>query len=130
MTPGVLLLSLLPLLGCDIFDEGNPEKVRVVMSGAEGSSVRLITSADFTVLLDEDGESRSLEINSADTTAVTSPFRRTYPLGSELRFYMKVESEQPLTEPLTVRAFVDDDERFFRTSLLGDDFIEFTYTFR
>jgi hypothetical protein len=99
------------------------------MNGADGSSVQLITSDDFTVFLDEDGETRSLQINSADTTAVTSPFKRTYPLGSDLRFYLRVESEQLLTEPLTVRAFIDDEERFTGTSLLGDDFIEFTYTF-
>lgn len=126
---GAILVSLSLLVGCGILDEGNPEKIRVVMNGADGSSVQLITSDDFTVFLDEDGETRSVQINSADTTAVTSPFKRTYPLGSDLRFYLRVESEQLLTEPLTVRAFIDDEERFTGTSFLGDDFIEFTYTF-
>lgn len=127
---GATLFSFLLLVGCGIFDEGNPEKIRVVMEGAEGTSVQLITTNDFIVLLEQDGESRSVDINTADTAAVTSPFRRAYRLGSELRFYMKVESEEPLPEPLTVKAFVDDEERFNRTSLLGGENLEFVYTIR
>jgi hypothetical protein len=127
---GAILFSLPLLVGCGILDEGNPEKIRVVMNGADGTSVQLITTNDFLVLRDQDGDTRSVDINSADTTAVTPPFRGTYSLRSEARFYMKVESEQPLPEPLTVKAFVDDEERFNRTSLLGTEYLEFTYTIR
>lgn len=127
---GALLLPLLYTLGCGILDEGDPENARVVMEGAQGISVQLVTTNDFVVYLDEQEGSRSVDVLSADTAMVSLPFRKTYSLGQERRFFMRVLSEDPLPEPMTVKVFIDEDLRFNRTSLLGDDRVEFTYTLR
>ena len=48
---GILsVLLFLSLSACGIFDEGDPEKVRIVVSGAEGESFQMVTTTDFEVL--------------------------------------------------------------------------------
>ena len=126
-----LIFALVPLWGCDIFDEGGtPETAKVVLEGGGGESFQLVTTNDFLVTADEDGENREVYLNSADTAVVSAPFSKSYSLGSGVRFYVKAISEEGLSQPVTIKVFINGDQRFNSTSTLLDLALEFIFTFR
>jgi len=115
---------------CDIFDEGIPENARVTLEGGGGGEVKLVTSNDFSVVLEDDGETRDIFLYSADTSSVTSSFNQRYSLGSGVRFFVAAFSEEPLPQAVTVKVFIGGEQRYNITSTLGEPGVEFVYTFR
>lgn len=63
------LLSPILLCGCGIVDTDEPTQARLVLGGAAGHPLILISSDDFDILLDVDGQTRIVEIASADTVS-------------------------------------------------------------
>jgi hypothetical protein len=129
---GILsVVVALSLSACNIFDEGDPEKVRIVVTGAEGESFQLVTTTDFDIVTDQDLEDREIYIYTADTSTVTSPYSGRYPLDSRLRFFMKAFNDEALSEAVTVRIYVDSDVRYASSSRLEEGLeLEFVYTYR
>ncbi len=126
-----LIFALVPLWGCDIFDEGGtPETAKVVLEGGGGESFQLITSNDFTITVDDGGENRDIYLNSADTVVVSAPYTKSYSLGSGVRFYVKAFSTEGLSQPMTIKVFIDGDQRYNSTSTLLDLDLEVIYTFQ
>jgi hypothetical protein len=126
----LLGLFLLGLGGCGILDEGKPDKARVIIEGATGEEFNLLTSNDFLVIVDQNGENREVVLNSSDTALVSTPFNQQYRLGSGERLYVKVFRDTALSEPINVRILVGGDERFNSTSTLENLTLEFIYTIR
>jgi len=130
----VLLLALacgaLPIWGCDILGSGDPESARVVIDGAAGHTIRLVTTTDFDVVSSSDGEDREVYVLSADTADVASPYDRSFTLGPRTRFYVVLTSETTPAEIVTVRVFIDGDERYNRSTLFGEEVLEFLYVAR
>ncbi|MFO8172671.1 MAG: hypothetical protein ACQET1_01005 [Gemmatimonadota bacterium] len=126
-----LLALLVPgLWGCDIFDEGTPESARVIIEGGGGQQFSLVTSNNFMVVVDENGENREIILNEADTVSTSAPFNQRYSLGSGIRFYVETFRPGGLPEPINVKILVGGDQRFNSTSTLEDLSLEFVYTFR
>jgi hypothetical protein len=128
----VVLLATVSMLGwgCDILDEGTPENARVILEGGSGEEVEMVTSNDFQIVTSDDGENREVSFFSADTTFVTPSFNQKYSLGSGVRFYIEVSSDEPLAQPVTLRVLIDGERRYNAASTLGDQEMEFLYTFR
>lgn len=126
----LILASLFSLSGCDIVDSGDPESARVEISGAEGESFQLITTSDFEILVSQEGDGSEVYVNAADTASVSSPLSNRYSLGTGLRFYMKAYSEEGLSEPITVKVYIDGDMRYNSSSTLDGLTLEFVYTVR
>lgn len=128
--PLFLVVGLWMTSGCGILDEGDPETVRVAISGADGHPIELVTTSDFDVIAGQSGDDREVVLYSADTMAVTSPFSQRYELGPRMRFYAIVTSDQAPTEEVLVKIWVEDDLRYNRETVFGDEVLEFLYTFR
>lgn len=131
----ILLVSLLLagawiVAGCGILDEGEPERVRVRIDGAEGHPIQLVITDDFDVLLSEEGENRDVFLYSADTSSVTAPFDRSFDLGPNRRFYSTFSSDQVASELVSVKVWVEDDLRYDRQTVFQDEVLEFLYTLR
>lgn len=130
----VLLLALacgaLPIWGCDILSSGDPERARVTIDGAPGHTVRLVTTTDFDVVSSTDGEQRDVYVLSADTADVASPYDRSFGLGPRTRFYVLITSETIPAQTVTVRVFLDGDRRYSRSTLFGEEVLEFLYVAR
>lgn len=125
-----VVAALVPFWGCDILDEEIPETAKIEVKGGGGESFQLVTTNDFDLTADEDGENRDIYIYSADTTAVTAPYSKSYSLGSGVRFYLKAFSTEGLSQPVTIKLLIDGDQRYKATSDLANPELEFSYTFR
>ena len=128
-----LVLGLLALgtVGCGILDEGGtPQNARVILEGGGGQAIQLVTSNDFSIVSNDDGESREIFLYSADTSSVAAPLDQRYSLGTGVRFYVIVASEVPLQQAVTLKVLIDGEQRFSGTSDLGDAQLEFLYSFR
>jgi len=125
----LLLISFISLQGCGIFDEGTPERARVVVTGP-AENFQLVTTTDFDVLAGEEEEGNSVYLNSADTSTVSAPYNQSFSLGSRQRFYLKAFSAEGLSQPVQVKIFIDDDERYNSTSTLDELALEFIFTVR
>jgi hypothetical protein len=96
----------------------------------EGEGVDLVTSNDFAIVSDDDGETREIYFYSADTVFVTPSFDRRYSLGSGVRFFVNASAEVGLALPVTMKVFIDGEKRFEGSSTLGDAALEFVFSFR
>ena len=125
-----IIVALFPLWGCGIADEGTPETAKIVLEGGGGETFQLITTTDFDITADQDGQNRDIFIYSADTTTVSAPYTKSYSLGPRVRFYLKAFSIEELSQPLTVKLLIDGEQRYKATSTLAELSLEFNYTFR
>jgi hypothetical protein len=129
--PAVLLATVSMVgWGCDILDEGTPETARVTLEGGGDREIEIVTSNDFSITSEDDGETREVYLYSADTTSVTPSFNQKYSLGSEVRFYIAASTDEPLDQAVTMKVFIDGEQRYNVTSTLGDQELEFLYSFR
>lgn len=92
--------------------------------------MRLVTSNDFLIVSGDDGESRDVLLNTADTVWVAPGFDERYALGPGVRFFINVSSEGGLSQPVTLRVLIDGEQRFNGSSDLMDSDLEFLYSFR
>lgn len=115
---------------CDILDEGTPETARLTLEGGGGREIEIVTSNDFSITSEDDGETREVYLYSADTTSVTPSFNQKYSLGSGVRFYVSASTEELLAQAVTMKVFIDGEQRYNVTSTLGDQELEFLYSFR
>jgi hypothetical protein len=122
---GALIFS-----GCNILNEGDPQTAHVVIGGADGHPILLVTTTDFDVVSSEGGEARELYVFSADTTAVASPFERQYSMGTRTRFYLVASSDSISAAPVTVKVFLDGELRYSRSTHFGADRLEFLFVAR
>lgn len=127
---GFLLTGTWLLWGCGILDEGDPEKAQVVIEGGDGHPIQLVTTDDFVITLNQDGENREVFVYSADTTAITSPFDQTYDLGPKKRFYATFSSAQIAPEPISVKVYVGGDLRFDRSTIFEEEVLKFVFSLR
>jgi hypothetical protein len=123
------ILTLISFQGCGIFDEGEPDTARVVITGP-AEDFQLVTTNDFDVLGGGAEEVNTVYLNSADTATVTAPYNQRFSLGSRKRFYLMAFSAEGLSQPVNVKVFVGDEERSNSTSTLEDLSLEFIFTVR
>jgi len=121
-------LFVLALPACGIFDDGPPETARVVIDGPTGHPVSVVTSSDFDAVTSADGDSREISVFSADTTAASVPFDRSYDLGPRTRIYLIVGSDSTSALPVRVRVSIDGEPRYDRsTYFAGGAELEFVF---
>lgn len=117
--------------GCGIFDEGDPPtSARVTVEGGGGASIRLVSSNDFSVTSDDDGETRDVFFYASDTMSVTPPFEDRFSLGSARRIFVQASSDEALNEPINMRVYLNGEERYNATSTLDGVDMEFLFTVR
>lgn len=129
----LLALSSLLLGGCSIFEEDQPERVRVQVEGSTQQPVRVILSHEFLIFpVGEGGEQGvQVEIARADTLLVTPPFDQSFNLAPTFRFLARADGtdpENPVT--LRLRVSVDGTERFNQTRAVPGDLLQFVYIFQ
>ena len=128
MVLGVVLLSLVAS-ACDslLGDDESPEIARLLMDVDPGVTVTLVTSNDFTEVIDQDGGGSSYVLQSVDTTEVTGTFDQTYSLGSQVRFY--AEATGTGDGYFSMTAYIDGEERYTRVQEADESPISFIYQF-
>ena len=124
----VVLLSLV-VSSCDSLFGGDedPENARLLIDVDPGVTVTLVTSNDFTEVVDEDGGGSSYDLHSADTTTVTGSFDQTYSLGSQVRFYSEATGTGDGYFSMT--AYIDGEERYIRVQEADGSPISFVFQF-
>lgn len=126
--PLALLLGVWTIWGCGLLDKGPSENARVLIEGAEGHPIQLVTSNDFDVVISEGGEDRETQLNAADTALVTVPFDMVYSLGPRTRFYVDASSYEIAPGLVRMRVFIDEDLRYDATTTFDEESLTFTYT--
>jgi hypothetical protein len=113
----LLAAAALAALGaCDLFDVGKDTLTLEV--GSDGNSpVRLITSFEFVVYVDEEGQFRFI-LDSADTAWVQVPYTEDFDLNETGRFYARAAEAEDSTAAVSVRVLVDGEETFFEETVL------------
>jgi hypothetical protein len=130
----LVVLSLAVLVGaCSLFEEDQPERVRVQVEGATQEPVRIIVSREFLIFpVGEGGEQGvQVEIVSADTVIGAPPFDQSFDLAPTYRFLARAEGmdeENPVT--LRLRVSVDGTERFNQSRAVPGDLLQFVYIFQ
>ncbi len=138
----IIGLMLVPLLvaGCGILGgDGAPEEVRLLLEGAVGEEVLLVTSSNFLaqidVILDELGfplrDTTLVVLLTADTTVIRLPFEQRYDIRTSQRFFTRAFR---LTSPdveLRMQGWVDGESRFNRSlsASPNDTLLQFLYFF-
>ena len=127
----LLAVTALGLTGCGILDEGGtPQNARVTMEGGGGQAIDLVTSNDFTILYHDESGAREIFLNSSDTSSVTGGLDKRYSLGSGVRFYVLASSEVVLEDAVTLKVFIDGQQRYSATSTFDGNHLEFVYSVR
>jgi hypothetical protein len=128
MVFGVLLLSLVASSCDSLFgDDEAPEIARLLLDVDPGVTVTLVTSNDFTEVIDEDGGDSYYDLQSADTTTVTGTLDQTYSLGSQVKFHSEATGTGDGYFSMTV--FIDGEEKYTRVQEADGTPISFTYRF-
>lgn len=104
----VLLLGACDSLGVG----GEPNSTRIRIESADVSEVSLVTSRWFVEVADEDcaGCPSHIQIVVGDTSVVSLPFERTYPLSTRLQFFAEAWPSADVPVTVSMRAWVDDRE--------------------
>jgi len=133
-----LMLAATMLAGCGILGgKGGPEEVRLLLEGAAGEEVLLVTSTNFIaqpdVIRDELGfplrDTTLVLVFTADTMIIRLPFEQRYNIRTTQRFFTRAFR---LTSPdveLHMQGWVDGESRFNRSlsAAPNDTLLQFLY---
>lgn len=127
-----LALITLAVAACGLTDSSiDPDNIEVVLEGASGTQVVVVTSQAFTVGgSDESGV--SVQLISADTTQVGLRYDRRVSLAPSYMFYVEALPVDPDAAPasLQMRVLVDGDERYVKSGTVGRDEFAYAYVYR
>ena len=129
-------LFLVPLVAvasaCGLTDSSiDPENIELILEGASGTQVMVVTSQAFTVGgSDESGV--SVQLISSDTAQVELSYGRTVSLAPSYMFYVEalpIDPQAPRTA-MQMRVLVDGDERYAKSGTIGSDEFAYAYLYR
>lgn len=122
-------VGVLALAGCDWLADPSPDTARVALEGQDDPEVRVVVSTKFIAGSAEDGTIR-VQLLASDTTLRSLPFDTTYAIGADRRFFLEVTRPDTGNVPgVHIRVFLDERERYDRTTVLAEDPIRFLYMF-
>lgn len=122
------LLAVVVVGACGIFHDDAPDSARVLVEGAAGHPIELITSSDFDAVTRPDGDGREITVFAADTTTTRTPLDVRFGLGPRTRIYVIVRSDSTAVSPVRVRIYVDEDLRFDSATRFADgEYAEFVF---
>jgi hypothetical protein len=122
----IALLAAGGLAGCDFFTEPGNDTATVEIESDRPTSIRLITSNNFVVTLDDEGH-HVFHLFQGDTTWVQLPFTRDYDLRATAMFYVRAAESEDSAAIVSLRALVDGHQRFTHTAALEGAGIQFYY---
>ena len=137
---GLMLVAVVLMGGCGILgsDDG-PEEVRLLLEGADGEEVLLVTSVNFVaqrdVILDDFGfplrDTTLVLLLTADTTVIRLPFEQRYDIRTPQRFFTRAFRLTAPDAALRMQGWVDGDNRFDRSLSPAptDTLLQFLYFF-
>jgi hypothetical protein len=121
-----LAAAVLVLAGCRIFTSPGHDTLTLQLDADVSTSVRVITSNSFSIMLEEDG-SESFLLLQADTAWVQVPFTQDYDLRQRARLYVRVaEAEQP-DALITMRILLDGRSSYTDTNTIQGVGIQYYY---
>ena len=137
---GLMLAAAVLLAGCGILGGGGaPEEVRLLLEGAVGEEVLLVTSSNFLaqrdVILGEFGfplrDTTLVVLLTADTTLIRLPFEQRYDIRTSQRFFTRAFRLTSPNVELRMQGWVDGESRFNRSLSAAptDTLLQFLYFF-
>ncbi|HUF70335.1 MAG TPA: hypothetical protein VMM79_16930 [Longimicrobiales bacterium] len=113
-----LMLAVLVGGGCGLLlDNPAPEEARVVIDGDAETEVRIITSTVFVSAVNEEGVTR-VQLFEADTIVTTLPYRRTFDIQEDHRFFAEAARLDVDVQNLTMQVYLDDRKQFDEGGIL------------
>ena len=124
-----IVLTVVALGGCSVFDNPTPENIFFEMRGETGDRVRAIYSTQFVAGTNEFGVTR-VQVVRSDTVVHEIPFVRQMDISVDRRWFVQAE---PLgADTLSVQVIVNvDDRRLLDESggIFPDEPWHFVYSF-
>lgn len=117
------------LAGCDPVSPERPETVTIQIDSDPSTSVRLITSDDFTVAQDAGG-APLFQLEEADTTWVDVPYSQRFDLQASGLFYARAAEADDPEAMIAMRAVVDGAEVYSHQGVLEGEGPQYYYVFR
>ena len=135
-----LMLAAAMLAGCGLLGGNDgPEEVRLLLEGAAGEEVLLVTSTNFLaqtdVILDDNGfflrDTTLVLLLTADTTLIRLPFDQRYDIRTPQRFFTRAFRLTSPNVELRMQGWVDGESRFNRSLSAAptDTLLQFLYFF-
>jgi len=135
--PGVVAASFILLFaagGCDALlstDEDLAENAQVIITGTSVVPLRVIMSNQFLPVQDPGSAEVTVALLDADTVFLSPPIDQTYPMGPNLRFFVRVTNpDSSSTADLNLRVLLDGKEEVYNVNVtLKDASIEYVFTY-
>ncbi|MBO6577151.1 MAG: hypothetical protein JJ896_14710 [Rhodothermales bacterium] len=127
---GMLLCTV---SGCNLLGSDGPAEVRILIDGADGQQLRLVTTTNFLAqrqpVFSDEGiylqDTTLVRVLDADTIVVNTPYDELYDIAIAQRFLARVLIGSPRSG-LRVRAWVDGENRLDRAAS-ADSVVQFLY---
>ena len=121
----------IPVSACDVLNPSEgAEEARVEIEGSNSTALDLVTSSDFTILIEPETSAQSVALNDADTSALASlPFDRTYDIRANDRFFVRLMNPDTVNlAPVSMKVTVDGRVLYNSTGEIGGTtLLEFLY---
>jgi hypothetical protein len=129
---GLLALCILAVTGCDgILSPSNrqPKEARVVISGSSPTTLRLITSTNFTA--EQDLETGIYHVNfvTSEVLERSLPMEKTVRLSTDRFMARLVNPSQDHTASIVMQVYFDGNLIFSQEASLRDASIDFIHVF-
>lgn len=126
------LLMVMP--GCDaLIDDPAPSTARIVLSGADGEQVRLVTSKRFNPIVEQGlgGTRVTVSVLDADTSIVTLPYEERFDIRIERRFFAEIIRLEVPDEEVVMQGFINGRNRYDRSGFIAeeDTIMQFIYNY-
>jgi hypothetical protein len=122
----IALAATFGLGGCDFFTEPGSDTATVEIESDRPTSIRIITSNNFAVGLDDEAN-HVFHLFQGDTTWVQLPFRQDFDLRATAMFYVRAAESEDADAVISLRALIDGQQRFTHTAVLEGAGIQFYY---
>ena len=123
------VLAAVLLAGCGLVEDLTPDQATLLIEGETGKEVRIIVSTEFIASVTEEGITRVVII-TADTLVTTLPYRRSYRIEQEQRFFAEASRLDDDLQNVHMEVAIDNRVQFAEGGVLiaGQPY-RFVYTF-
>lgn len=135
--PGAAVASLVLLLAtaaCDALfttDDDVADNALVVVTGTSPGPLEIILSNQFLPVQDAQSSDITFALLDADTLVLSPPISETYPMGPNLRYFVRVTNpDTASTADLNIRVLLDGKDEVYNVNVsLKNSSTEYTYTY-
>ena len=113
-----LIVTMLAMTGCSIFEDPTPETISIRMGGSADGQVRAIFAQVFVAGINQETNTTQVRVTSSDTVIRTLPLDTVIDIADSRQLFMQVESVAMDTLDVGVRIDIDTRNVLQRQGLI------------